>query len=115
KRASAAARARLVAGAPFGDVAKSVSQGPARDRGGDLGVVSRGDLTPELDAAIFGGTEALTVPIELKDGWALLSVTERQKAGFRSFDDVKEEIRKKLSEEIYDKKFSDYLTGLRKS
>ena len=110
-----AARGRIVAGTPFSDVAKSVSVGPARDRGGDLGVVSKGDLTPELDAAIFGGTEALTAPIELKGGWAILSVTERQKASFRPFDDVKEEIRKKLSEEIYDKKFNDYLKGLRKS
>lgn len=115
KTAIDGARGRIVAGTPFADVAKTVSQGPARDRGGDLGVVSKGDLTPELDAAIFGGTEALTAPIELKDGWAILSVTERQKASFRPFDDVKEEIRKKLSEEIYDKKFNDYLKGLRKS
>lgn len=109
------ARARIVAGAPFADVAKAVSQGPARDRGGDLGVVSKGDLTPELDAAIFETSEALTPAIELPNGWALLSITERQKATFRPFDDVKDEIRKKLSEEIYDKKFGDYLVGLRKS
>ena len=110
-----AARARIAAGAPFADEAKSVSQGPARERGGDLGVVSKGDLTPELDTAIFGTTDALTPPIQLANGWAILSITDRQKATFRPFDDVKEEIRKKLSEEIYDKKFGDYLVGLRKS
>jgi parvulin-like peptidyl-prolyl isomerase len=110
-----AARARIVAGTPFADEAKTTSQGPARDRGGDLGVVSKGDLTPELDKAIFGSTDALTPPIELANGWAILSITDRQKATFRPFDDVKEEIRKRLSEEIYDKKFGDYLAGLRKS
>ena len=110
-----AARARIAAGTPFADEAKSVSQGPARDRGGDLGVVSKGDLTPELDTAIFGTTDALTPPIQLSNGWAILSITDRQKATFRPFDEVKEEIRKKLSEEIYDKKFGDYLAGLRKS
>ena len=109
-----AARARIVAGAPFADEAKAVSQGPARDRGGDLGVVSKGDLTAELDTAIFGSSDALTPPIELPNGWAILSVTDRQKATFRPVDDVKEEIRKRLSEEIYDKKFGDYLVGLRK-
>jgi len=110
-----AARAQIVAGGAFADIAKSISEGPARDRGGDLGVVSRGDLTAELDEAIFGGTEALTTPIELKGGWALLSISERQKAGYRPFDDVKEEIRKKMSEEIYDKKFGDYLKDLRRN
>jgi len=110
-----AARAQIAAGASFADVAKSMSEGPARDRGGDLGPVSRGDLSSEFDGAIFGGTDVLTPPIELKDGWALLSISERQKAGYRPFDDVKEEIRKKLSEEIYDKKFGDYLRDLRKN
>jgi len=110
-----AARARIVAGAPFADEARAVSQGPARDRGGDLGVVSKGDLTPELDTAIFASADALTPVVELPNGWAILSVTDRQKATFRPFDDVKEELRKKLSEEIYDKKFGDYLVGLRKS
>ena len=115
KEAIDAARAKVAGGTPFADVARSVTQGPARDRGGNLGVVSKGDLPPELDTAIFGGTEALTAPIELRDGWALLSITERQKASFRPFDDVKEEIRRKMSEEIYDKKFGEYLIGLRKS
>lgn len=109
------ARARIAAGAPFADVANGLTEGPARARGGDLGVVSRGDLQPELDRAIFGGAVALAGPVELKDGWALLSVTEREKAGFRPFDEVKEEIRKRMSEEIYDKKFADYLTDLRKN
>jgi parvulin-like peptidyl-prolyl isomerase len=106
---------RIKGGAAFRDVASSVTEGPARDRGGDLGVVSRGDLTPALDQAIFGGTEALTAPVELKDGWAVLSVADRQKASFRSFDDVKEDLRKRMSEEIYDKKFGEYLVDLRKA
>lgn len=110
-----AARSQIAAGTPFADVAKTVTEGPARERGGDLGVVSRGDLTAALDQAIFGGTGTLAGPVELKDGWALLSVTDREKAGYRAFDDVKEEIRKRMSEEIYDKKFADYLVDLRKS
>lgn len=109
------ARSRIAGGASFADTAKAVSEGPARDRGGDLGIVARGDLTPELDHAIFGGTAALTEPAALRDGWAILAISERQKAGYRPFDDVKEELRKRMSEEIYDKKFGDYLLELRKS
>jgi peptidyl-prolyl cis-trans isomerase SurA len=110
-----AARSRITAGAPFADVAREVTEGPARERGGDLGAVSHGDLTAPLDQAIFGSADALIGPVELKDGWALLSITDRKKAGFRAFDDVKEEIRKQMSEDIYDKKFAEYLVDLRKS
>jgi len=109
------ALARLKGGASFAETAGAVSEGPARDRGGDLGIVARGDLTAALDEAIFGTTAALTEPVELKDGWAILSIADRQKAGHRPFDDVKEELRKRMSEEIYDKKFGDYLTELRKA
>ena len=106
-------QAKIKGGAKFADVARETSEAPARTRGGDLGIVSKGDLTPELDAAIFGGD--LSAPIETRDGWALLSVTDRQPATFRPFDEVKEEIRKKMSEEIYDKKFAEYLADLRKT
>lgn len=107
------AQKRIRAGTPFADVARELSEGPARERGGDLGVVSKGDLTQELDSAIFGGD--LSSPIAVRDGYALLAVTSRQPAGYRPFDDVKDEIRKKMSEEIYDKKFAEYLADLRKS
>jgi parvulin-like peptidyl-prolyl isomerase len=104
---------RIKSGAKFEDVARESSESPAKARGGDLGVVAKGDLTPELDSAIFGGD--LSSPIETRDGWALIAVSDRQPATFRPFDEVKEEIRKKMSEEIYDKKFAEYLADLRKT
>ncbi|MGH9441426.1 MAG: SurA N-terminal domain-containing protein [Thermoanaerobaculia bacterium] len=107
------AQKRIRAGAPFADVAREITEGPARARGGELGLVAKGDLTRELDSAIFGGD--LSSPIAVRDGYALLSVTGRQPAGFRPFDEVKDNIRKKMSEEIYDKKFAEYLADLRKS
>ena len=107
------AQKRIRGGTAFADVARELSEGPAKARGGDLGLVAKGDLTPALDSAIFGGD--LASPIETRDGYALLSVSDRQPATFRPFDDVKEEIRKKMSEEIYDKKFAEYLSDLRKA
>ena len=107
------AQKRLQAGTPFADVAREFSDGPTRDRGGDLGMVSKGDLAPELDQAVFGGD--LASPVETRDAFHLVAVTERVKAGFRPFDEVKEEIRKKMSEELYDKKFEEYLRDLRKA
>jgi parvulin-like peptidyl-prolyl isomerase len=107
------AQKRIRSGTSFADVAREISEGPTKERGGDLGVVAKGDLTRELDSAIFGGD--LSSPIAIRDGYVLLTVSDRQPSGFRPFDEVKDEIRKKMSEEIYDKKFGEYLSDLRKS
>jgi parvulin-like peptidyl-prolyl isomerase len=105
---------RIAAGTPFADVARDFSEGPAREKGGDLGIVSKGDLTPELDRAIFGPSKPLEA-VQTRDALYLLSVTDHQPVSYRPFDEVKDEIRTKMSEEIYEKKFSEYLKGLRKA
>lgn len=42
----------LAQGADFKQLAKERSKGPTAEKGGDLGVVTKGDLLPELDKAI---------------------------------------------------------------
>lgn len=39
-------------GADFKELAKERSKGPAAQKGGDLGIITKGDLLPELDKAI---------------------------------------------------------------
>ena len=45
----AEAQAKIKAGAGFADVVKEYSEGSARERGGDLGIVLKGELLPALD------------------------------------------------------------------
>jgi parvulin-like peptidyl-prolyl isomerase len=48
------ARARLVAGGSWNDVAKQYSQDPgSKDKGGDLGFTSKGETVPEFEKAVF--------------------------------------------------------------
>ena len=49
---AAEARARIVAGEDFADIAKELSDGPYAYSGGQLGVFLRGELGPEVDAII---------------------------------------------------------------
>lgn len=42
----------LAQGADFKQLAKERSKGPTADKGGDLGIITKGDLLPELDKAI---------------------------------------------------------------
>jgi peptidyl-prolyl cis-trans isomerase SurA len=103
------ARKKLAAGAPFSDVAREYSQGNAKERGGDLGTVARGELLPALDAAVFVDPP----PVLLSGSMHLFHVTERKPAGYRPFAEVREDLKKRLSESLYDKRFSEYVEKLR--
>lgn len=111
----AEAQAKIKAGAPFADVAKEYSQGAAKERGGDLGLVSKGELLPGLDAAVFADPpNEYPAAVLLPASMHLLRVTDRKPAGFRPFNDVKEDLRKRIGDELYDKRFGEYVGKLRK-
>lgn len=109
------ARARVAAGTPFAEVAKEFSEGNARERGGDLGTVSRGEMLPGLDAAVFTETtQEHTAPVLLPGSVHLFRVTDRKAAGYRPFADVREDLQKRLSENLYDKRYEEYIQKLRR-
>jgi peptidyl-prolyl cis-trans isomerase NIMA-interacting 1 len=47
------AKARLAAGEPFAEVARAYSDGPNAIRGGDLGVIQKGQMAPQFDDVGF--------------------------------------------------------------
>jgi parvulin-like peptidyl-prolyl isomerase len=109
------ARAKIAAGAPFADVAKEYSEGNARERGGALGSVSKGELVTALDAAVFADPpQELTAPVLLSSSIHLFQVKDRKPAGYRPFADVKEDLRARIADDIYDKKYAEYIEQLRR-
>jgi parvulin-like peptidyl-prolyl isomerase len=109
------ARAKLAAGTPFAELAKEYSEGNARDRGGDLGSVSKGELLPALDAAVFGDPPQEYPPPALQPrSIHLFRVTDRKPAGYRAFADVSEDLKKRIGENLYEKRFGDYVAKLRR-
>ncbi len=109
------ARAKLAAGTPFAELAKEYSEGNARDRGGDLGSVSKGELLPALDAAVFGDSPQEYPPPALQPrSIHLFRVTDRKPAGYRAFADVSEDLKKRIGENLYEKRFGDYVAKLRR-
>jgi len=78
------ARARIVAGEKFEDVASQVSDDPSRGRGGLLGWFQKGDLDPAFEAA----AESLKVgelsgPVRSAFGYHVLEVLERDGERFK--------------------------------
>jgi parvulin-like peptidyl-prolyl isomerase len=109
------ARAKLAAGASFADLAKQYSEGNARDRGGDLGTVSHGELLPALDAAVFSSPpQEYPAPVLLPGSIHLYRVTDRKPAGFKRFEEVSEDVRKRINENLYETKFNEYIDKLRR-
>jgi parvulin-like peptidyl-prolyl isomerase len=109
------ARAKIAAGTAFADVAREYSEGNAKDRGGDLGKVAKGELMPALDAAVFADPpQEYPVPVLLSGSVHLFHVTERTPAGYTPFAEVRSDLQKRLSENIYDKHLAEYIEKLRR-
>lgn len=109
------ARAKIAAGTPFAEVAREVSQGNARERGGDLGLVSKGELLPALDTVVFSDPpQEYPPPVLLPSSIHLFRVMERKPPGYRSFPEVREDLKKRLSENLYDKRYGEYIARLRR-
>lgn len=109
------AQARIKAGTAFSDVAKEFSESKTKERGGDLGTVFKGELLAALDAAVFSDPPSeYPAPVIQPTSMTLFRVAERKPAGFKPFNDVKEDIRKKINDELYDKRFTEYVAKLRR-
>lgn len=108
------ARAKIAGGAKFEDVAHEYSEGNARNRGGDLGTVSQGELLPALDAAVFSDPPSDNPPpVLLPTSIHLFSVTDRKPAGYKPFTEVSEDLKKRMSEGLYDRRFSEFIDHLK--
>jgi peptidyl-prolyl cis-trans isomerase SurA len=108
-------RVKIKAGAPFAELAKQTSEGTTKERGGDLGTVSKGELVEALDAAIFvTPPDEYPAPALLSDSVHLFRVTDRKPSGFKPFSEVKDDLRKRISDDLYEKRFAEYMDKLRR-
>jgi len=106
---------KLRGGATFDELVPLYSSGGSRDRGGDLGLVSKGELNPEIEKVVFSlPAGAVSDPIATKFGWHVVKVVEKVPAGIRPFADVKGEILKKEQAARFPKKLAEYLVRLKR-
>ncbi len=84
-------------GTDFAELAKTKSQGPSGPRGGDLGWFGRGKMVKEFETAGFAMKPGeISKPLKTQFGWHVLKVEEREAAGQKKFDEVKDDILEKL-------------------
>ena len=105
---------RLKSGAKWDDVVKEYSEGAGRDRGGDLGTVSRGELAAEIDRAVFSlPAGGVSDPIGTRHAWHIVKLLQKFPVTYKPFNEVKAEILKKEQETQFQKKLAEYLEKLK--
>jgi parvulin-like peptidyl-prolyl isomerase len=106
---------RARAGEDFSELARAYSAAPTRAAGGDLGRVSRGDLTPDVEkAALALPVGGVSDPLPTPEGFRILKLVEKTEGSQVPFEEAKAEIQKRLSSERTEREYQAYMEGLRK-
>jgi len=101
-------------GERFGDLIRDNSDAGSAKQGGDLGGWKKGDLRPDMEAAIWNQPKGyVTDPIKVPAGFLILRVDEHVKEGQAALNEVENEIKEKLYMPLYQPKIREYLTTLR--
>jgi parvulin-like peptidyl-prolyl isomerase len=107
--------ARLKKGGSFDALASQYSQGPAAASGGDIGFVEKGSMQPVVDSAAFSlKKDEVSGVIESPIGFHIIKVIDKRGAGIKPIESVREEIKTKIEEDKWDKKYLEWVKELRK-
>jgi len=103
------------AGADFGKLASQVSQDAAsKERGGDLGFISKGLVIPDIEKVAFGlkpGEVSGVIRTQL--GFHIIKVEETRAAKPATFDEVKKDLKIAVMADKITKAWPAYLQELR--
>ncbi len=105
---------RLNSGEDFSALARTYSQGPGADEGGDLGFFNPTQLDPKLNKIINNMSAGdISGPIMIPGGIQIIKVLEKQEKGVKPIEKVKDEIRNVLYVEEISRRFSSWIEELR--
>ncbi len=90
-------KAELDNGADFGEMAKKHSSCPSRDRGGDLGEFSKGQMVVEFEEAAFEmNIGDISEPVKTQFGYHLIKVNNKTEAEKQELADIREQLKEYL-------------------
>lgn len=105
----------LKSGGDFEELAKKYSDDPgSKNRGGDLGFFSKGDMVPEFEKAAFSlGVGEVSEPVQTDFGYHIIKVEEKRAARKLTYDDVKNDLKELLYQKNAQKRYEAWLKDLR--
>ncbi|MBI9102765.1 MAG: peptidyl-prolyl cis-trans isomerase [Spirochaetales bacterium] len=104
------------AGEDFAELAKEYSEGPSNVQGGDLGFFGRGAMVPPFDMAVFALEPGeISDIVETQFGYHIIKLEEKQEGSMSVFEDVAEQIKAYLAEDLIRAALEEHVAGLRES
>lgn len=105
----------LKAGADFAKLAQELSlDASSKERGGDLGMIPRSLLAPEIEKVVTGLEAGQVGPvIQTAQGFHLIQVVDKRASQPANFDQVKETLRQAILGEKINRSYPAYMQELR--
>jgi parvulin-like peptidyl-prolyl isomerase len=98
----------------FADLAREYSDGPTKNKGGDLGYLRKGQLEKQFESKIFALKKGeITDVIETEYGFHIFKVTDIKPETMLAYENVKEKVKKFLVDEKIKQEADNYARKLR--
>lgn len=99
-------------GGDFEELAKEYSTCPSKEKGGNLGTFTKGQMVKEFEDAVFENeVGTITEPVKTQFGYHIIKINQKNPARELSFDEVKdrivEQVRRQKEQEIYNEKITE--------
>ncbi|MGQ9507881.1 MAG: foldase protein PrsA [Thermodesulfobacteriota bacterium] len=104
---------RLKKGESFEKLARDKSIGPEKDRGGDLGFFSKGEMPSEFNRVFSMGVGEISEVIKTPYGYHIFKLEEKIEAQEISFEEAKSSLFKELEREKGEEAFQQWFNGLK--
>ena len=102
-------------GADFAELARTLSEGPGAERGGDLGSVTRGMLDPAFEQAAFSATVGEVVgPVRTRYGYHLIQVTRSRELEPKEEPVLRREVQARLRQAAMERAMKRWIVELRR-
>lgn len=106
--------ARAKKGEKFPEMARANSDSATKEQYGELGGFKRGELNKQIEDIVFAADRgSVTDPIRVANGFLILKVEEKHKAGLASFEEVEQEVMNEMIQPKFPGQVREYLTKLR--
>ena len=110
------AYSKIKSGSNFGEIAQTYSQDMSRIKGGDIGFVHKGMMPQDVEKAAFSlKVGQVSEIIETDIGYHILKVEEKRASRQFSFNEIKEKLKKELTESMQKKRLEGLIKRLREN
>ncbi|MBN2542518.1 peptidyl-prolyl cis-trans isomerase [bacterium] len=107
---------KLKSGSNFSDLAREYSMGKEAEAGGDLGYFTEAQLNPEIAKVVFklqiGQNSGV---INFRDNFHVFKVTDKIEPRKQAFDEVKDQLKQRVMQQLRSSTMQNYQTQLRKN